>query len=79
MVYHVINEYFFTVITHNEGRVVLRKVSSLLDPTIFPCGTYKSLRSVTILDTPVLSVMHWHKPKITILQSFSQSQINESS
>lgn len=74
------DDYFFMV--HSFYQPYFRKVTSLLDPTIFPLGTYNSLRSVTILDTPVLSVMHWHKPKITgktILQSFSQIQIDESS
>ena len=44
LVVSVVDEYFFVVQSVNEPD--LRRVASLLDPTIFPCGTYKSLRSV---------------------------------
>jgi hypothetical protein len=42
VVQSVVDEHFFVVQSVNEQ--TLRRVTSLLDPTIFPCGTYKSLR-----------------------------------
>ena len=38
----VIDDLYFVVASVNEPD--LRRVTSMLDPTIFPCGTFKSLR-----------------------------------
>ena len=42
VVSYVVDELYFVVQSVNEP--TLRRVTSLLDPTIFPAGTYKSLR-----------------------------------
>lgn len=48
MVDSVVDDHYFVVASVSEPE--LRRVTSLLDPTIFPSGTYKSLRFAEPLD-----------------------------